>query len=141
MADLSSVDPIYPRRETTGVVIAVLRTSRIDRGLKLIKERSRCICRWDIHEFIVTDERDPHPGDPVDRIGYLAFVEFETGGVIVSGDVMSIDGRDIGNLVGFDETHAPNHMNIVIRSDDRTDGFARGIKVGQSVSLKPLAPG
>lgn len=141
MTGANSIDPIYPRRETTGVVIAVLRTSRVDRGLKLIAERTRCIRRSDIHEFIITNESDPRPGGAVDRIGYLAFVEFETGGVIAAGDVMSIDGRDVGQLVGFDETHAPNHMNIVIRSEDRTAGLARGIELGQSVILRPPTSG
>lgn len=140
MSGENFLDPIYPRRETTGIVVAVLRTSRVDRRLKLIVERTRCIRRSDIHEFIVSDEVDARPGDTVNRIGYLAFVEFETGGVIAAGDPVSIDGREIGRLAGFDETHAPNHMNIVIRSDDRTAGLARGVKLGQRVMVTPTAP-
>jgi hypothetical protein len=132
-----SVDPILPRRETTGTVVAVLRTSRDDRGLKLIRERTRCIRRFDIHELIITDENNPKPGGVVDHIGYLAFVEFEVGGVIAIGDLISIDGKPIGRLAGFDETHAPNHMNIVLQSQDRTTGLARGLKLGPVLSIKP----
>lgn len=133
-------DPIFPRRETSGSIVTILRTSRDDRGLKLLRERTRCIRRFDIHELIVTDEGDPKPAGVVDHIGYLAFVEFEIGGVIAIGDIVSIDESPIGHIAGFDETHLPNHMNIVLQSQDRTAGLARGLKLGQVVRFKPRLP-
>lgn len=101
MAHKTFADPLFPRRETTGSVVAVLRTSREDRGLKLIQERTRCIRRFDIHELLVTDEADPKPGRSVEHIGYFGFMEFEVGGVIAIGDLVLIDEKPIGRLVGF----------------------------------------
>ena len=35
---------------------------------------------------------------------------------MVNGDEVKIDGEPIGNLVGFDYNHMPNHMNIVVET-------------------------
>ena len=36
-------------------------------------------------------------------------------GVLVRGDAVPIDGREVGTVVGFDECHFPNHLNIVLQ--------------------------
>jgi hypothetical protein len=106
--------------------VGVLDSRREGRGLALIHPRTRCIRRHEIHELIVTDEEGCGPGKPVNRCHYLGFVEFQSGGVLVEGDTLTIDGHVIGTLAGFDESHFPNHYNIVFKGR-----LATGIELGQ----------
>lgn len=72
----------------------------------------------------------------MDRIAYLGFVEIISGGVLVAGDELLIDGKVLGRIAGFDETHLPNHINIVIISDKRCDGVSLGLTLEGEVSFK-----
>jgi len=56
----------------------------------------------------------------------------------VIGDEVIADGVKIGEVAGFDETHFPNHMNILIRVKELKTGFEMGLKLGTSIifSLK-----
>jgi hypothetical protein len=128
-------DPYAAKTPVSGSLAVVLRTRMEDRGLALIKQPSRCVRRYDIHELILTDEADAKPGAAVNRIAYLGFLEIEQGGVIVSGDGVWLDGRHIGTLAGFDETHMPNHLNIVIRAAALADGLELGAALGMSVKF------
>ncbi|HZR97124.1 MAG TPA: hypothetical protein VFE37_00370 [Chloroflexota bacterium] len=40
-------------------------------------------------------------------------------------------------LVGFDECHMPNHLNIVVYSPDWRGGRSRGLALGDPVSFEP----
>jgi hypothetical protein len=83
--------------------------------------------------FLLTDEPDAAPGLKVDRIPSIGFIEFSAGGVLVEGDKLVINGKTIGKIAGFDETHVPNHMNIVLKGQERITGLAWGIKGGDEV--------
>lgn len=129
-----AANPYADKTDVAGSLVAVLRGKLADRGLELIKPISRCIRRDEIHELILTDE-DARPGGRVNSIAYLGFAEFASGGVIVAGDAVHLGGRPIGTLAGFDETHAPNHLNIVIRTDDLTDGVGQGARLGMALTF------
>jgi len=116
-----------------GVVVAVLRGTVPDRGLELIPQPSRTVSKGEVHELIVTPE-PVSPGDRVGSIAYLAFVEFQQGGVLLAGDKVCIEGEEIGELAGFDMSHFPNHMNIVLRGDLRC-GEKRGISLNTKVTF------
>ncbi len=128
-----AASPYAAKTDVTAALTVVLRGTLDDRGLELIKPISRCVRRDDIHELILTDEPDAGPGGRVNRIAYLGFAAFTAGGVLVSGDAVSLDGRRIGTLAGFDETHMPNHLNIVVKADRRGDGVERGAALGMAV--------
>lgn len=128
-----TVNPYAAKTDVTGSLTVVLRGTMDDRGLELIKPISRCVRRHDIHELILTDETEAKPGSRVNRIAYLGFAGFDAGGVIVSGDEVRIAGRCIGTLAGFDETHMPNHLNIVVRTDRLADGVAQDVKLAMPV--------
>lgn len=131
-----SANPYAAKRPVNGSLAVILRSRMEDRGLALIKPISRCIRRGDVHELILTDEAEAKPGAAVNRIAYLGFVEIEEGGVIVSGDDVILGGSKVGTLVGFDETHMPNHLNIVIRAGALADGIDLGARLGMTVSFK-----
>ncbi len=133
--------PYAARRPLGGSVVAVLRGRLEGRGLELIRPPSRALARGEIHELIVTDEAGAHPGSVVGNIGYLAFFEVEEGGVALVGDRVSIGGNAHFRLAGFDVTHAPNHLNVVVNGDDRRSGEERGLRLGDRVIIGPTGRG
>ena len=52
------------------------------------------------------------------------------------GDEAYCSGRPIGTLAGFDETHMPNHLNIVIKSNGRMTGVEHGASLGDAILFK-----
>jgi hypothetical protein len=126
-------DPYYAKTVLTGKLVVVLDGQYPERGLRLIPQPSRAICRHQIHELIVTDQK-AGPGDIVNPIAYMAFIEFQQGGVMVVGDRVIVDGEDVGYICGFDETHMPNHLNIVVRGQ-LLSGRERGFLLEQQVQF------
>ncbi len=116
--------------------VGVLASKRSGRGLRLIHPRTRCIRRHDIHELIVTSEQAA-PGGTVDSAHYVGFFEFLEGAVIGEGDLVVANGRTIGTLMGFDETHAPNHINILLHAESPLTGAELGLSPGDRVSFVP----
>jgi hypothetical protein len=129
--------PNILRRPLEGRFVGVLQSKRLRRGLALIQPKTRCVRRYDIHELIVTDEMDAAPGGRVDRIFGLGFVEFAAGGVIAAGDLVEVGGNVVAEIAGFDETHAPNHLNIVAKTPEPRTGIGLGLEPGDSVTLRP----
>jgi hypothetical protein len=117
-------------RPVEGEVVTVLASSHEARGLKLIPTYTRALGRDSIHELIATDEASKKPGEVVDRIAYLAFFEVRRGGVVVMGETLLADDQFIGTVLGFDETHEPNHINIVIGVTRRQTGQQLNLRVG-----------
>jgi len=120
--------------ELHGTIVAVLRGTLEDRNLELIPQPSRVVRQGDVHELILTDE-DAGPNSRVGRVAYLAFVEFRNAGVLVRGDEVRINGLLVGRLAGFDLSHAPNHMNIVLVGDF-VAGEERGLLMGLEVTFR-----
>ena len=104
------------RRPVEGMIVAILHVSFKDRGLKLIDTKSRAVIKHEIHELMITDEKAAAPGGGANRVTAVAFFEVTSGGIIVTGDDVTISGEKIGELVGYDMNHMPNHMNILIRA-------------------------
>lgn len=131
--------PDYPRRPLRGVLVAVLKFVRNQRGLQLIRPNTRAIRQGEIHELMATDEPGAAPGGRVDRVAGIAFVEFTVGGILAEGDRVVVAGETLGHIVGFDESHMPNHQNIVLRASDRQTGLQRGLPVDAAIAFLPPA--
>lgn len=129
--------PAILRTAFGGRFVGVMDLSRDDRGFSLIAAPTRCIRRGDVHELIVTDEAAAAPGSTVQRCRFLGFVEFESAGVLVRGDAMAIDGHEVGTVVGFDECHFPNHLNIVLQAADARTGIQLGLRPGALLRVRP----
>lgn len=129
--------PDYPRSGLEGAFVGVMRLKLEARGLQLIPQGSRCIRRYDVHELIVTEEKTG-PSGRADRVAYLGFVEFATGGVMLTGDEVRVGGTLVGTIAGYDETHMPNHLNIVLTGSPATSGVERGIALGERVQIVPV---
>lgn len=126
-----SVSAFADKVEMPALVVAVLRGQVLHRNMDLIPQPSRAVKRGDIHEIILTDQ-DSSPGARVDRVAYLAFVEFQCGGILLHGDRIYRGQEPLGELLGFDLSHFPNHMNVVARGDFKS-GEERGLRPGDTI--------
>jgi hypothetical protein len=122
-------------RPVKGEVVTVLDSTHEARGLKLISTYSRALKKNSIHELIATDETEKKPGDTANRIAYLAFFEVNRGGCIIVGETLYVDDEPIGQLIGFDETHEPNHLNIIIGVKQRHTGPQLKIGLGNKIKF------
>lgn len=122
-------------RPVKGGVITVLDSTHETRGLKLIPTYSRALPKNSIHELIATDETGKKPGDTANKIAYLAFFEVSRGGCIIVGETLFVDDKAIGEIIGFDETHEPNHINIIIGVKSRRTGPQLRISVGSKIKF------
>jgi len=129
-------NPYYAKTDVCGRLAVVLRSRFDERGLSLIAQPSRCVKRYDVHELICCDEETARPGTTADRIAYLGFVEVTQGGVIVVGDELHCGQTFLGTVAGFDETHMPNHLNIVIFNPQRQTGEELKLKTDDEVFFR-----
>ncbi len=129
-----------PKRGVRGRVVKVLIHMRDDRGMRLEPFASRCVRHGEIHELVTTDQREAGPGDRIDRVGFLGFAEIFRGGVIDRGDAVVIGGRRIGSVLGFDACHFPNHLNVLIASDERLTGRLLGIEPEDEIGFTAGGP-
>lgn len=135
-AGLLKGNTYYAKTDVEARLVVVLQTTMDNRSMHMIAPQSRALCQYEIHELILTDEPGAAPGKEVNRVGYLGFAEIEKGGVVIKGDEVLVEGELIGHIAGFDETHMPNHQNIIIFSEDRTPGGDRGVKLGSKVTFR-----
>jgi hypothetical protein len=136
---LVTTTPKYKRLPLEARFVAISESRRDGRGLQLIHPRTRCIRRYEVHELIMTDELDAAPGGKVDRCHYLGFAEFAASGVLTHGDKLSVGGLIIGTVAGFDESHFPNHYNIVIKGAKGYTGAELNQQPGDALTFLPWA--
>jgi len=130
---LTSRDFFHSKIEIKGKVVVVLKGSLNNRGLNLIAPISRAFRKHDIIELIATDETNAVPGGNVDSIAYIAFVEIQNSGVILVDDPVICDGKEIGKIAGYDDTHLPNHQNVIVKVADKKSGDELNIKTGDEI--------
>ena len=129
-------NPYAQKRTCEGKLAVVLDGKMEGRKLQLIVPPSRAVLAGEIHELIVTDETDAAPGAEVNSIAYWGFFEVVKSTVIVSGDTVWIAGKKLGVIAGFDETHMPNHLNIVIKAADRQTGVEIKLQLEDQITIK-----
>lgn len=117
------------KRPVTATVVVVLKGTIKNRGLSLIAPHSRCVREKEIFEFMVAEDEDAAPGSVVNNVRYLGFAEVTTGGSLLVGDGVLLDGRRLGRVLGFDETHMPNHQNVVLRGAPDAPTVEEGMTV------------
>jgi hypothetical protein len=127
--------PYIAKKEIKGEIVAILDLIIKERGMKLIDPISRVLTKNSVCEIAVTNEKDAGPGKVVNYVGYLGFMMIEDGGVAVVGDKVFIGDNMIGVIAGFDETHAPNHITLLLKADEVTTGNKLGLKVGMKMRI------
>jgi hypothetical protein len=133
---LSTKYPCADKSIVTGKLCVILDARAADRGLELVVFPSRAVQKNEVHEIILTAEKEAIPGGKVNNISYLGYFEVLESGVLWMGDKVMVGEKEIGILAGYDMTHFPNHMNIIIKIDrDLYTGLEAGIKVGTPISF------
>ena len=130
---LTSRNFFHSKVEIKGKVAVVLKGSLKNRGLNLIAPISRAFKKHDIIELIATDEANAVPGGNVESISYIAFVEIMNSGVILVDDPVVYKGIEIGKIAGYDDTHLPNHQNVIVKSTVKRSGDELNIKTGDEI--------
>lgn len=134
--DMIKKQPYHSKLDVTARLVAILQTQSDKRGLSLIPLPSRCVSKYQVHELSTTDEQGAQPGSPVQRAAYLGFMEMKESGVILAGDEVYYNDELIGHVAGFEEGHMPNHLNIVIRTDDFIHGADRGMELDGVIRIR-----
>ena len=130
-----TASPYYRKTDVEGICVAVLDLRMQNRGLELIVPMSRAIRENEIHEFIATEET-ANCGEKVADIAYVAFIQVTKGGVILRGDTVIVHEKAVGSIAGYDETHMPNHLNIVFHVAELKTGKELGIALGDKVLIR-----
>jgi hypothetical protein len=128
--------PYAAKTDVTGRLVCLLDARSEERGMELILHPSRAMCKNEIHELAVTDDTAAAPSRTVDRVAYLAFFSVEEGGVVLVGDKVEVAGKVIGEVTGFDVTHAPNHLNVLLKVEQRKTGAELGLQLGERIVFR-----
>lgn len=128
-------NPFGAKRIIQSSVVAILQLELKGRGLKLIQPRSRVLKKNELHELIVTDEKIAKPGETVNNVAYIAFIEILKGGVMVVGDKVYWNNNLLGIVAGFDDTHMPNHQNIILYSSKISTGKKLNIRLEDKIII------
>jgi hypothetical protein len=133
---LITKNPYGLKRAIQSSVVAILQLEMKDRGLQLIQTKSRALKKNEIHELIITDEVNATPGAVVNQVAYIAFIEINKGGVMLVGDEVYWNNYLLGTVAGFDDTHMPNHQNIVLYSPKMVTGKDLNINVEDPIIIQ-----
>ncbi len=132
---MRKLDSIFSeKRNLQGKWVAIMNFSKKDRGINLTAFHTRCLLKNEIHEFILCAE-DTDPSKPIDKVFYLGFGEIAKGGVIEVGDTLYLKDKPFGTVLGFDETHFPNHYNILIKTQYLKTGLELEVKAEDEFSI------
>jgi hypothetical protein len=129
------------KRDIVGSPVYVSYLATMGRKMTLESWTSRAVCKHEIHELITTAAQ-AEPGGIVHDVGYLGFFEIADGGSMRIGDLVRINDRPIGHVLGFDATHLPNHLNIVIQCEAAWTGRDLQMRLEDEIrfSAEPTAP-
>ncbi|WP_410912108.1 DUF6917 domain-containing protein [Priestia filamentosa] len=123
------------KRIIRGGFVKLLFHKQKQRGMKLIDFKTRCVQKREIHEIVTTTHKNAECGDTINEVGFLGFAEMECGGVVERGDLVKIEGKPIGHVLGFDDCHFPNHYNILISVDKTITAKDINIQVESKITF------
>lgn len=121
----STSTPVYIR------LAMVLGHTRPERVLVKSPYHTRCVRSGEVHELIAVRREDLR-GDKYSGASYLGFAEVTASGVLHVGQIVTVADRALGTLAGFDYTHYPNHLNLLIETPDRQHGRSLGLCLNQT---------
>jgi hypothetical protein len=128
--------PYVAKSDVVGRFVCILDARSEERGMELTIHPSRAVCGGEIHELALTDDPNAAPDYTLNRVAYAAFFCVERGGIVLVGDRVLVGDVELGRVVGFDLTHFPNHMNLVIGAKNRKTGPELGLNLGDLVTFK-----
>lgn len=131
---LADYVPDYKKPKMIFKVIAVLSNEVTNRNLKLIRNPSRAFVKSTVVEFLITSMENKEE-EIIQDISYLCFAEILESGLLVKGDKMIVKEQS-GYIIGFNEDHAPNHINVLISLDAPMPGRRLGLEPGDPIFVE-----
>jgi hypothetical protein len=128
--------PYAAKSDVVGRFVCILDARSEERGMELTIHPSRAVCQGEIHELAITDDPQAAPNYSLNRVAYLAFFSVEQAGIVLVGDRVLVGEVELGRVVGFDLTHFPNHMNLLIGARDRKTGLEMRLNLGDVVTFR-----
>lgn len=125
----------YEKRECEGEICVVLHARIDQREMNLMAVPSRAVLKNEIHELISIDEETPSSGIFRTNVAYWGFFEVTVGSVLAISDEVNVGGKIVGRIAGFDQTHMPNHLNILVKVANKATGKELNLRVGDKVSI------
>ena len=132
--------PYAAKSDVVGRLVCILDARSEERGMELTVHPSRALCQGEIHELAITDDPQAGPNYLLDRVAYLGFFAVEQGGIALVGDRVLVGDSELGTVAGFDTTHFPNHMTVVIGANERRTGSEVGLRLGDVVTFASTLP-
>ena len=111
-------------------LVMVLGHSRAEREMEQGKYMTRCIKAGEVHELVAVAAHTLSDGK-YHGASYIGFAEFNSSAVIHVGEKVFLGAAYVGVVGGFDYTHFPNHINILIEAEHPRDGQTLRITTGQ----------
>jgi len=108
--------------------VAIMGHDHKGRGMLLSEYNTRCVQKGEVHELVLL-KKEENGNVNFEDAWYLGFVAFKKSGVIAKGMTISIDGKEIGTLIGFDTTHEPNHYNLLVSTSNPVTGLELGLSL------------
>jgi hypothetical protein len=128
--------PCKDKPPVPGKLNCILHVRNDQRGLELSPYPSRAVLKNEVHELILTSEMEAGPQKVVNNIAYIAFFEILESGILWVGDRVEINGQVVGVLAGYDFTHMPNHMNLIIKTPaPLLTGYEAGYRPGAVITF------
>lgn len=122
------------KRVVRAKIVVILEGTVENRGITMIPQGSRCVRKGEIFEFMTTPEK-VKPGDTVNNVSYHGFAEVSVGGVLRVGDTLCAGFQKLAKIVGFDETHFPNHQNVVLTPIPADKPFGYNFFIEEEISF------
>lgn len=129
------------KRDVEGELLYIFCMRADNRYMQLETLASRALCTGEVHELIVSCSAQLAPGKEVPDVAYVGFFEVDQAGIAEVGDEVFVGDRLLGRLVGFDLTHMPNHLNVVVASQQAPTGAELGLSLGTRVRFRTPAGG
>ncbi|HEV7806226.1 MAG TPA: hypothetical protein VGO80_10425 [Solirubrobacteraceae bacterium] len=126
------------KRTVRATIVKLLTHTRTDRGMRLMDVETRALLRGEIHELVTTDQVDAAGGDQIDRVGFLGFAEIEAAGIVERGDRVHVAGVHVGTVLGFDDCHFPNHLNILIAGERLETARTLELTIESEICFEPV---
>jgi len=124
------------KRHAQGDLVYVFSLRADERWMRLEEFPSRALLRGEIHELVLSANAGLQPGAWVRDVAYIGFFEVSVGGIAEFGDEVWAGEQRLGTLAGFDLTHYPNHLNVVVSADVAATGAELGLDVGATIRFQ-----
>lgn len=125
-------------RPVTGIVVAIVGGQGEGLDLTPMTEVVRVLQPEYVYELVYAGGLSG-PGTTEPRYTSLGFFEVKQGAVAVVGDDVRVRGSVLGEVTGFDGSHLPDHLHVIVGGKVSGEALAWGFSLGDRVVIGPTS--